>query len=100
MYHFGEIPARNSGPSDRSLVRAFKHGDGFVVGDFTHEDTSRWVMIVNKVPGRSIMCIPDFRDPVQTLYYVDPINGSLRPYPDGLYALAPGQGVLLKLEMP
>ena len=35
-------------------------------------------MIVNKVPGRSIMCIPDFRDPVQTLHYVDPVNGSLR----------------------
>lgn len=98
VYHFGEIPARNSGPSERSLVRAFRQGDGFVVGDFTHEDGSRWVMIVNKVPGRSIMCIPEFRDPVRLCQYVDPVNGGLRTYPDGLYALAPGQGVLLKLE--
>ena len=62
------------------------------MGDFTHEDGSPWVMIVNKVPGRSIMCIPDFRDRVKAHDYVDPVSGSLRPYPDGLYALARGKG--------
>ncbi len=110
VYHFGDPPPRNSGPPERSLVRTFRRSDGsgsgfgsgtgFVVGDFTHEDGSRWVMIVNKVPGRSIMCCPEFRHPIGSLEYVDPVQGSLRPYPDGLYALAPGQGVLLKLGLP
>ena len=97
VYHFGDIPARNTGPSETSLVKGFKLGDGFVVGDFTHQDGSRWVMVVNKVQKRSIMCLPDYRKEVKSVQYVDPITGKLRKF-EPYYAIAPGQGVLLKLE--
>lgn len=98
VYHFGDVPARNVAPSDTSLVKGFKLGDGFVVGDFTHEDGSRWVMVVNKVSNRSIMCLPEYRPAVKSVQYVDPVTGKLRTF-EPYYAIAPGQGVLLKLEM-
>jgi len=98
VYHFGDVPARNVAPSDTSLVKGFKLGDGFVVGDFTHEDGSRWVMVVNKVSNRSIMCLPEYRPTVKSVQYVDPVTGKLRKF-EPYYAIAPGQGVLLKLEM-
>lgn len=98
VYHFGDIPARNAGASETSLVKGFKLGDGFVVGDFTHEDGSRWVMVVNKVQKRSIMCLPEYHQNVKSVQYADPVTGKLRRF-ERFYALAPGQGVLLKLEM-
>ena len=55
------------------------------------------MMVVNKVQKRSIMCLPDYRKEVKSVQYVDPITGKLRKF-EPYYAIAPGQGVLLKLE--
>ena len=71
----------------------------WIVGDFTHEDSSRWVMIVNKDMHRSCACQPEFNVPAKKVEYVSPITGELRPYSTPYYYyLAPGQGVLLKLN--
>ena len=67
----------------------------FAIGDFTHEDGSRWVMIVNKSLTHSTTLVPEFRDTVAKLEYLSPISGKMKeisPY----YCLPPGQGVLLK----
>jgi hypothetical protein len=96
VYHVGEVPVDNRGIGDDTLVAGLKAGDAFVIGDFTHEDGSRWVMIVNKHLKNSVPCRPEFREPM-TVEYLSPITGELGDFPDPWYCLPPGQGVLLKL---
>ena len=60
VYHFGKAPAGASGPPTNSLVTG-AGGDSFLVGDFTHRDGSRYVMIVNKDLAKSRVCSPQFR---------------------------------------
>lgn len=96
VYHVGEVPEQNRGIGDDTLVKGLKAGDAFVIGDFTHEDGSRWVMIVNKNLTHSVPLAPEFREPPAKLEFLSPITGKLNvisPY----YCLPPGQGVLLKL---
>jgi hypothetical protein len=96
VYHVGEVPEQNQGITDDSLVKGLRAGDAFIIGDFTHDDGSRWVMVVNKHMRNSVQCLPDFREPM-TVEYVSPITGKLEHFPDPYYCLAPGQGVLLKV---
>ncbi|RIK87890.1 MAG: hypothetical protein DCC67_01315 [Planctomycetota bacterium] len=96
VYHVGEVPQQNEGITGDSLVKGLRAGEAFIVGDFTHQDGSRWVMIVNKHLRNSVQCLPDFRQPA-AVEYVSPITGELKPFPEPWYCLAPGQGVLLKL---
>jgi hypothetical protein len=56
------------------------------------------VLIVNKDLHESAFCRPKFRGSVKTVRYVSPVTGQLKPFPAPWYALAPGQGVLLKLD--
>jgi len=97
VYHLGTVPARNHGPSSTNLVKAV-NGD-FVVGDFTHEDGTRYVLLVNKSLKESYPCQVEFNRPVKQVNYVSAITGQIREltYPK-YYFLAPGQGVLLKLD--
>jgi hypothetical protein len=71
-----------------------------LVGDFTHEDGSRYVMIVNKNLTASVTPRPEFREPTGTLYFVSPYNGALAEFTGEQIWLAPGQGVLLKPSKP
>ncbi len=99
VYHFGAVPDKNHGPSNKTLVKSMKDGVNWIAGDFTHEDGSRWVMIVNKDLQHSSPVQPEFNAPVKSVEYLDPISGKLRPYTTPFYYyLAPGQGVLLKLS--
>ncbi len=99
VYHFGTVPEKNHGPNGKTLVKSFKDGSNWIVGDFTHEDGSRWVMIVNKDLQHSWTTQPEFNRPAKSVEYVDPITGKLRAYEHPYYYyLAPGQGVLLKLN--
>jgi hypothetical protein len=98
VYHVGEIPQRNHGISGTSLVTGLESGTQFIIGDFTHEDGSRWVMIVNKNLKESAFCRPKYRSQPKTVQYLSPVTGELKPLPAPWYALAPGQGVLLKLD--
>lgn len=98
-YHFGDVPQRNHGPSEKSLVKALPGGTEWIVGDFTHEDGSRWVMIVNKDLSSSHVANVEFTVPVKEVQYVSAATGKLGKYPSPYFYLAPGQGVLLKLVM-
>ena len=55
-------------------------------------------MIVNKNLKESAFCRPVFRDQAEAVRYCLPVTGELKPFPAPWYALAPGQGVLLKLD--
>ena len=98
VYHVGEVPERNHGINDKSLITGLESGTQFIIGDFTHEDGSRWVMVVNKDLKQSAFCRPKFRKPAKSLKYLSPVTGRIELFPNPWYALAPGQGVLLKLE--
>jgi hypothetical protein len=96
VYHFGEVPAENHGPSEKSLVKSLPPGD-FVVGDFTGPGGTRYVMIVNTSLKHSVHCDPQFSVTPKMVRYVSPRTGEVKPYPARYYWLAPGQGVLLEL---
>lgn len=99
VYHVGEVPERNHGVTESSLVTGLEAGTAFIIGDFTHDDDgSRWVMIVNKNLKESAFCRPKFRTAPISVRYVSPVTGELKTFPSPWYALAPGQGVLLKLD--
>jgi len=98
VYHFGEIPEGCVGPDDQSLVKAVR--GPMLVGDFTHEDGSRYVMIVNKNLTASVTPKPEFREPFATLHFISPYNGILGEFTGEQIWLAPGQGVLLKPVRP
>ena len=98
VYHVGDIPERNHGITTNSLIKGLEAGTQFIIGEFTHEDGSRWVMIVNKDLKNSAFCRPTFRKTYHHVQYLSPVTGKIAPFPNPWYALAPGQGVLLKLE--
>jgi hypothetical protein len=98
VYHVGEIPERNHGIKDTSLISGLDAGEQLIIGEFTHEDGSRWMMVVNKHLKQSTFCRPKFRETPTSVQYLSPVTGKLEKFPDPWYALAPGQGVLLKLN--
>lgn len=97
VYHIGVVPENNSGPTAQSLVKDVPGGQ-FIVGDFTHGDGSRYVMIVNKSLTESFPCNPVFNTPPKKMSLLSSWKGVLEKYPTPWYWLAPGQGVLIKLE--
>ena len=46
VYHFGAVPEGSHGPGAKSLIS--NAGNALMVGEFTHEDGSRWVLVVNR----------------------------------------------------
>lgn len=95
VYHFGVVPPGCTGPDDASLVEAI--AGPMLVGDFTHENASRYVFIVNKDFAGSVPCQPKFRAAPSRLELVSPYSGRLVPFEGEQTWLAPGQGALLKL---
>jgi hypothetical protein len=95
VYHFGETPEGCTGPDDKSLVSEV--GENMLVGDFTHKDGARYVMIVNKDFVHSAVCAPKFRQSPKKLELVSPYSGALVPYEGEQVWLAPGQGHLLRI---
>lgn len=96
VYHFGDVPPGCIGPGEMSLVKAV--GEPMLVGDFTHADGSRYVMIVNKSFVKSTFCGPQFREPQSALMMISAYTGQPIPYEGEQMWLAPGQGVLLQLK--
>jgi hypothetical protein len=96
VYHVAAIPDGCHGPTDKSLLTAV-NGDA-MAGDFTHADGSRWVMIVNRDVNKSFPCVPTYRTPPKKVMKLSPYTGSLVNFEGEQIWVAPGAGVLLKLE--
>jgi len=97
VYHFGNVPAGCHGVEDQSLVSDMG-GEQMMVGDFTHEDGSRWVMIVNRDAERSHPCLVKFRKEPKRVRVMSAYIGELMEFEGEQRWLGPGQGVLLKVE--
>lgn len=98
VYHLGQVPPTSHGPGAASLVTNVK-GHNVLVGEFTHTDRSRWVMIVNKSFHDSIWCHPSYRRTPTRVQMASPYTGQLIAYEGEQCTLAPGQGVLLRVEV-
>lgn len=96
VYHFGSIPNGCHGPSTNSLISSL--GGEFAVGDFTHKDGSRYVMVVNKNVSKSIPVGPGYRHAPKSVKLISPYTGQPTPFEGEQVWLAPGAGALLKLE--
>jgi hypothetical protein len=96
VYHFGKAPSGCHSPETNSLVTGL---DGnFAVGDFTHVDGTRYVMIVNENLLTSVPCSPQFRYVPKSVNFISPYTGKTEPFEGEQTWLAPGAGVLLKLS--
>jgi hypothetical protein len=96
VYHFGTIATGCDGPSDKSLL-----ADGiepFAVGDFTHADGSRWVMIVNRDVIKSHVPAFSYRKQPTRVQMLSPYTGELTAWEGEQTWLAPGAAVLLRLD--
>lgn len=96
VYHFGGQPAGCDGPSNKSLV--VNVPGAFGVGDFTHTDGSRYVMLVNKDVVKSAVADPQFRTSPTNLKLISPYSGNAVAFTGEQIWVAPGAGILLKLN--
>jgi len=95
VYHFGDVPQGCSGPDEQSLVKSV--GGQTLVGDFTHADGTRYVMVVNRSLIGSVPGVPTFRAHPSKVELISPYSGTPVPFEGEYVWLAPGQGSLLKL---
>ena len=96
VYHLGTLPVGCHAPEKSTLLTA---GDThFMAGDFTHADGSRWVMVVNCDLNKSHPCQPTYRTQPKHVSMMSAYTGALTEFSGEQIWLAPGQGVLLKLE--
>ena len=94
VYHFGEVPKGTQSPPADSLVVTI--AGPMLVGEFTHEDGSRYLLIVNKSFTASAPCVPKLRAQ-STLEQISPYTGQSTPFGGEGVWLAPGQGTLLRI---
>jgi hypothetical protein len=94
-YHFGAVPAGSHAPTEQALVRNI--AGQMAVGDFTHADGTRYVLVLNKDLKKSMPCSVQFRTPPKKVELVSAYSGQLVPFEGEQVWLAPGQGALLKL---
>lgn len=96
VYHFGEVPRGSQGPPEDSLV--VEADPNFMVGDFTHTDGTRYVMLVNRDFNNSHVCVPKFRTPPEKVELISAFTGRPTGFIGEQVWFAPGQGMLLRLE--
>ncbi|MDQ6632503.1 MAG: hypothetical protein M3Y82_12245 [Verrucomicrobiota bacterium] len=97
VYHFGSVPEGSHKPTEKSLLKTVDGGD-YIAGEFTHEDGSRYALIVNKDVVKSHPCSPKFRIPVKSLKLISPYSGEAIDFSGEQVWIAPGSGALLKLK--
>jgi hypothetical protein len=96
VYHFGAVPNGCDGPGEKSLLKGVEGGE-FAVGDFTHADGHRYVLIMNKSFTKSVYCAPQFRAAPKRVQMISPYTGQPGDFSGEQQWLAPGQGVLLQV---
>lgn len=97
VYHLNNVPEGCHDSTNKDLIVSMEGGD-FMAGDFTHRDGSRYVLVLNKNVYKSAGCMPNFRTTPKRVQRVSPYSGRLEAFEGEQRFLAPGQGVLLKVE--
>ena len=99
VYFFGNVPTGGHAPTDTSLLTGIDGGENqFMAGDFTHDDGSRWVMMVNRDTKTSYRPSPQFRKPPAKVQMLSPYTGDFVAYEGEYMWVQPGGGVLLRLD--
>jgi hypothetical protein len=96
-YHIGKVPHDCHGPSDKSFIKTIPGGE-YLVGEFTHEDGSRYVMIVNKDVKKSRYLAIEWNKPPKDVQLISNYSGQPTPFVGEQCWLAPGDGILLKVS--
>jgi len=97
-YHFGDVPPLGHGPGEQSLVKSVG-GAPFLVGEFTHQDGKKFILVVNKDVVKSHNCELHYRQTPKNIKLVSPYTGELTDFAGEQLWLAPGQGSLLQIEL-
>jgi len=96
VYHVAPSAPDANRRATSSTLLASLSGPEYVVGEFTHEDGSRYMMIVNRSMTEQAHVNVTFPAYVEKVEFVDTRTGKLDRW-ENYYWLSPGQGVLLKL---
>lgn len=110
VYHYPDTPRQGEPLSASPLVRAIslaKDEDEFVppavagrilTGEFVDAAGRTYLMIVNKDLSYSFKFEIEFRRPVTVLHRINPYTGAEEPFEGEQNWLAPGGGVLLRVD--
>ena len=99
VYHWPDVPCGGKRLPGDTLVKGVRSRTGpcnFLIGEFAHEDGTRYVMLVNLSLSNSTRFEIEVESKYQ-LYRVSSYSGVAQPIGREDWWLAPGQGVLLKL---
>jgi len=96
VYHFNHVPPGSRGPDNHSLLTDVGEAN-LLVGDFTHDDGSRYAMVVNKDLSNSTWCRFTYRRRPTRVEMVSPYTGKHTAFEGEHRVLAPGQGTLLRI---
>jgi hypothetical protein len=97
VYHIGKVPHDCHGPSEKSLIKTIPGGD-YYVGEFTHSDGTRYVMIVNKDVTKSRYLAIQWNKQPKNVMLISNYDGKPTPFVGEQTWLAPGDGILLRVE--
>ena len=97
VWHTGDLPnAAEPLPADGPVTTECPD---LVIGSLVDDaDGSRYLMVVNKDLAKSRICSLQFRAAPRQVSLVSPYSGALAPFRGEDVWLAPGGGVLLKIE--
>lgn len=97
VYHLGDVPEGCAGPAGESLLSGAGEAP-LLVGEFRHDDGATYVMLVNRDLRHSTGLWPQWRKEPAQVQIVSSYTGQLVPFSGEQTWLAPGQGMLLRLE--
>jgi hypothetical protein len=97
-YHIGKVPHDCHGPSDKSFIKNIPGGE-YLVGEFTHADGSKYVMIVNKDVKKSRYLQIEWNKQPKDIQLISNYSGQPTPFVGEQCWLAPGDGILLKVSL-
>jgi hypothetical protein len=110
VYHYPDVPKHGRPLSESGLVRwisMVKDEDGYVppsvearflIGEFENENRGTYMMIVNKDLTYSFRFDIEFKRKVHRILRINPYTGQEEPFTGEQNWLAPGGGILLRIE--
>jgi hypothetical protein len=110
VYHYPDVPEQGRPLSESRLVRwvgMVKDEDGYVppsvaarflIGEFEDEKGRAYIMLVNKDLTYSFRFNIEFAQEVHRILRINPYSGQEEPFSGEQNWIAPGGGVLLRLE--
>lgn len=109
VYHSPDVPEQGHPLSESRLIQGVTmtqrlvktpNTPRFLVGEFEDEQKRPYVMLVNKDLAQSFRFAIQWKTPGVTVRRISPYTGHEEPFGREMDWLAPGAGVLLRIEAP